>query len=210
MLGALIDEDVKKLVEDYRRDGFCVVREAFESYEVAAWQAECERLAADKELVHPNNMRTPFRMGATTNPERIDPVIDVSPVFKSLANDRRVTNVVREIFGGTEPCGFIQVCKNFGPPVDPSIEAPIEVTWTNVAGPDLMLADEECNDDDPGKPLAAGDYTIDLVQNDPLFAHRPLRMESLGPAADAAMRRRFFPDLVLLARDERGEVWGRR
>ncbi|HEY8121640.1 MAG TPA: hypothetical protein VII78_10005 [Myxococcota bacterium] len=55
-----------------------------------------------------------------------------------------------------------------------------------------------------------GYYTIDLVQNDPLFARRPLAMESLGRAANAAMRRRFFPDLVLLHADERGEVWGRR
>ena len=104
MLGALADDQVKELVEGYRRDGYLVIRDAFEPYEVAAWAAECERLAADKQMVHPNNMRTPFRMGATVNPERIDPVIDVSPVFKSLANDRRVTNVVREIFGGTEPC----------------------------------------------------------------------------------------------------------
>lgn len=57
---------------------------------------------------------------------------------------------------------------------------------------------------------AAGYYTIDLVQNDALFARRPLVMESLGAAADAEMRRAHFPDLVLLAADERGQVWGRR
>lgn len=56
---------------------------------------------------------------------------------------------------------------------------------------------------------AAGYYTIDLVQNDARFERRPLVMEDLGDAANARMRRRFFPDLVLLARDERGEVWGR-
>ncbi len=57
---------------------------------------------------------------------------------------------------------------------------------------------------------AAGYYAIDLVQNDALFARRPLAMESLGAAADAEMRRRHFPNLVLLAADERGQVWGRR
>ncbi|HEU4429654.1 MAG TPA: hypothetical protein VFT98_12915 [Myxococcota bacterium] len=65
--------------------------------------------------------------------------------------------------------------------------------------PELVLVD-----------AATGYYTIDLIQNDPLFARRPLVMEHLGAAANAQMRRRFFPDLVLLARDERGEVWGRR
>ena len=57
---------------------------------------------------------------------------------------------------------------------------------------------------------AAGYYTIDLVQNNALFARRPLVMESLGAAADAEMRRAHFPNLVLLAADERGQVWGRR
>jgi hypothetical protein len=57
---------------------------------------------------------------------------------------------------------------------------------------------------------AHGYYTIDLVQNDALFARKPLVMESLGAGANAEMRRRFFPDLVLLHADERGEVWGLR
>ena len=56
---------------------------------------------------------------------------------------------------------------------------------------------------------AAGSYAIDLVQNEARFAHRPLVMESLGEAANAEMRRRYFPDLVLLHSDVRGEVWGR-
>ena len=56
---------------------------------------------------------------------------------------------------------------------------------------------------------AAGYYTIDLVQNSALFTRKPLVMESLGGAANAEMRRRFFPDLVLLQADARGEVWGR-
>jgi len=65
--------------------------------------------------------------------------------------------------------------------------------------PELLLVD-----------TSAGYYSIDLVQNDALLARRPLVMESLGEAANAQMRRRHFPELVLLAKDERGEVWGRR
>ncbi len=56
---------------------------------------------------------------------------------------------------------------------------------------------------------AAGDYTIDLVQNDARFERMPLIAESLGAAANAELRRRHFPELVLLASDARGEVWGR-
>lgn len=104
MLGALLDQDVKQLVADYHDTGYLVLRNAFDAYEVEAWKAECDRLGGDKSLVNPNNQRTPFRSGAKINPERIDPVIDISAVFKSLANDRRITNVVREIFGGYEPC----------------------------------------------------------------------------------------------------------
>lgn len=103
MLGALIDDEVKELVNGYRETGYLVLRNAFDDYEVAAWQAECERLSADKSIVNPDNIRTPFKHETKINPERIDPVIDISPVFKSLANDRRITNVVREIFDGNEP-----------------------------------------------------------------------------------------------------------
>jgi len=103
MLGAFLDQDIKQLVAGYRESGYLVIRDAFDAYEVEAWKAECDRLAADTALVNQDNLRTPFRMGATKNPERIDPVIDISPVFKSLANDRRVTNVLREIFAGHEP-----------------------------------------------------------------------------------------------------------
>ena len=104
MLGALVDDDVKQLIAGYRETGWLVIRGAFDAYEVDAWKAECDRLAADSSIVNPNNMRTPFRKGASKNPERIDPVMDISPVFKALANDRRITNVVREIYNGHEPC----------------------------------------------------------------------------------------------------------
>ena len=92
MLGALLDEDVKKLVAQYHREGYCVIRDAFEPYEVAAWAAECERLSADKSIVHPDNMRTPFRHNAKINPERIDPVIDrasASPMMNATASITR-------------------------------------------------------------------------------------------------------------------------
>ena len=98
MLGALIDDEVKELVNGYRETGYLVLRNAFDGYEVEAWQAECDRLGKETTIVNPENIRTPFKHGSTVNPERIDPVIDISPVFKSLANDRRITNVVREIF----------------------------------------------------------------------------------------------------------------
>lgn len=103
MLGALLDEDVKQLVDGYRKTGYLVLRNAFDGYEVDAWKNECQRLSDDKTITNVDNRRTPFGMGAKLNPERIDPVIDISPVFKSLANDRRITNVVREIYHGHEP-----------------------------------------------------------------------------------------------------------
>jgi Prealbumin-like fold domain len=87
---------------------------------------------------------------------------DVTCTFVDEAGGAEEGCVIQDLagFGGTEPCGFIQVCKNFGPSVDPSIEASFEVSWINLLGPDFALSDEECNEDAPGKPLAPGDYLV--------------------------------------------------
>ncbi|MFW5829562.1 MAG: phytanoyl-CoA dioxygenase family protein, partial [Planctomycetota bacterium] len=82
----------------YQRDGFLHLPALYAPGAVAAWQAECDRLLAS-DLVHPDNGRTPFRMQASRNPERIDPVVDISPVFQSLAADRRLIETVALLLG---------------------------------------------------------------------------------------------------------------
>lgn len=55
---------------------------------------------------------------------------------------------------------------------------------------------------------ALGYYAQDLVQNDPFLRDPVIRMYSRGRALDHAMIAQHFPDLVLLHKDLRGEVWG--
>jgi len=55
---------------------------------------------------------------------------------------------------------------------------------------------------------ALGYYAQDLVQNDPFLRDPVIRMASRGRALDHAMIAQYFPDLVLLHKDLRGEVWG--
>jgi 2-aminoethylphosphonate dioxygenase len=86
--------DVK---QEYRENGFLHRRGVFTPEEIAAFQAECDRLL-HLDLVHPDNIRTPFRMNSGETPERIDPVVDISPVFAALVEDARIVNVVRDLF----------------------------------------------------------------------------------------------------------------
>jgi len=53
-----------------------------------------------------------------------------------------------------------------------------------------------------------GYYSLDLVQNEPYLREPVIRMASQGWDADQQMVAQYFPDLVLLHRDQRGQVWG--
>jgi hypothetical protein len=50
-------------------------------------------------------------------------------------------------------------------------------------------------------------YGVDLVQNDPWLRGEVIRMFSHGPAADAQMMRKYFPDMRRVHMDEFGSVW---
>jgi hypothetical protein len=84
-------------VQAYRTQGYIALRGLFSAQEITAWQAECERLLS-LELVHPENIRTPFRMNSGQYPERIDPVVDISPLFADLVRDARIIEAVRALF----------------------------------------------------------------------------------------------------------------
>lgn len=66
-------------VSSYHQHGYLVLRNVFRD-EVAELQAECDRLL-HSDIVRPDNPRTPFRLNSGEAPERIDPVVDISPVF---------------------------------------------------------------------------------------------------------------------------------
>ncbi len=94
----MIETTTSPLAQEYWKKGYIALRGLFLPEEIAAWQAESDRLL-QQNWVDPNNIRTPFRMNSTKAPERIDPVVDVSLVFQELVEDGRILSVLQDIFG---------------------------------------------------------------------------------------------------------------
>lgn len=84
-------------VRAYWTDGYILLRGLFTPEEISAWSNECDRLLKEDWLTA-NNARTPFNRNSGAYPERIDPVVDVSPVFNQLVKDERIVKVVEQIF----------------------------------------------------------------------------------------------------------------
>jgi hypothetical protein len=75
-----------------------MVREVFGPGAVPAWQEVCERLWALPGLLHPDNLRTHVQDPVEgRGPDRLDPVIDLSSVFRRLALDPRVLSIAARL-----------------------------------------------------------------------------------------------------------------
>lgn len=88
-------------VSQYHEAGFLVVREVFGPDEVAALAAECETLVARGELIDTQNIRCRWQDHAETGECRFDcfdPVIDIGPVSRYFAYDRRLLDILRAIY----------------------------------------------------------------------------------------------------------------
>jgi ectoine hydroxylase-related dioxygenase (phytanoyl-CoA dioxygenase family) len=83
--------------EEFHQNGFVKLSGLFSAQEVHAWKDECDRLI-NLEIVSPENLRTPYKNPAIPFPEKIDPVVDISPLFKTLSQDERIVGVVHTIF----------------------------------------------------------------------------------------------------------------
>lgn len=81
----------------YRDDGFVVLPGFFDAGEVAVWLSECDRLAASG-VVHPDNIRTHV-LNSERAPDRLDPVVDLSPALRRLATGTRLLGVARALLG---------------------------------------------------------------------------------------------------------------
>ncbi|HEY5885645.1 MAG TPA: phytanoyl-CoA dioxygenase family protein [Pyrinomonadaceae bacterium] len=86
--------------ETYRRKGYVTLRGLFAPDEVTNWAAESARLLA-LGIANKDNLRThPHYI--TENcwiVDRYDPVIDISDVFRKLASDSRIRDVMAQILG---------------------------------------------------------------------------------------------------------------
>src|ERR1044072_4245756 len=83
--------------DEYREKGYVALKGIFNADEVAAWEAESKRLLA-LGIAHEHNLRTVTYRTSTGAliVDRFNPVIDLSPVFKSLTEDARLLSCLRQ------------------------------------------------------------------------------------------------------------------
>src|SRR5215211_5637090 len=87
-------------VDDYRRKGYTALGGVFNGDEVAAWDAESRRLLK-LGLAHEDNCRVVLyrtRIGMAVV-DRLNPILDISPVFNDLVHDERISRPLRELYG---------------------------------------------------------------------------------------------------------------
>lgn len=89
---------------DYRSLGFEIISGLFTQAEIERFQADAERLYTDPNVMTLRDDRTITRrsVGGGQVIDRLDPVIDISPVFAGLASDQRMLDLAEESLG--EPC----------------------------------------------------------------------------------------------------------
>lgn len=93
----------------WHRDGFVACPGRFGVDEVAAWRAECDRLMTETARIHADNLRYEIAPRKDTGERmvwKIDPLVDISPVFRALSRDPRILAPLRQIYNGSEPTLF--------------------------------------------------------------------------------------------------------
>jgi ectoine hydroxylase-related dioxygenase (phytanoyl-CoA dioxygenase family) len=94
--------------EAYHKTGFVVLRDLFSGDEIAAVADEAERLLKRTDLIDVDNLRCRFQPNESGGPrlfETFDPVVDVAPQCAAISADRRIYEVLQQIYGG-EACLF--------------------------------------------------------------------------------------------------------
>jgi ectoine hydroxylase-related dioxygenase (phytanoyl-CoA dioxygenase family) len=88
--------------ELYDRKGYIRIPCPFDAAEVSAILAEAARLEAKGQTWDEHNLRTQTRLGADGVRifDRLDPVTDISPLYRKIALDERVAGLARDVFQG--------------------------------------------------------------------------------------------------------------
>jgi hypothetical protein len=95
-------------LQDYEARGYLILRGVFGPAEVAEAAAEAEALRGRTDLIHADNLRCRWQPHAETGEklfETFDPFLDLAPVCARLARDRRLLDVLADIYG-EEACLF--------------------------------------------------------------------------------------------------------
>lgn len=84
----------------YRSDGFVLLAGRFTLSDINDWVVECERLWRDLSSDLGAD-RIQYRAGTAGGrvADRIDPVVDISPLFAALARDSRIVDAVSALLG---------------------------------------------------------------------------------------------------------------
>ncbi|RXZ80400.1 phytanoyl-CoA dioxygenase family protein [Paenibacillaceae bacterium] len=86
-------------LNDYNENGYLVLRNVFTAQEAAVWRQESDRLLSLDEYLDPNNLRVGYRnIEDRLIIEKIDPVQDLSAVFRNLVNDPRILDPLRDLY----------------------------------------------------------------------------------------------------------------
>jgi ectoine hydroxylase-related dioxygenase (phytanoyl-CoA dioxygenase family) len=91
-------------LRSYESQGYLILRELFSAAAVAAAAAEAEALLGRTDLIAHDNLRCRWQPHAETGEclfETFDPVLDLAPVCRGLALDRRLLDVLAELYGET-------------------------------------------------------------------------------------------------------------
>jgi len=83
----------------YNRKGYISVPDVFTSADIERLRLECTRIFNIPKLIHKNNLRTGLRkhINGSSIIDRLDPVRDLSLLFTSLTEDKRLLDLVRQV-----------------------------------------------------------------------------------------------------------------
>jgi len=84
--------------DSFAEQGFALVHGLFSPIEAHDWRNEADRLLK-LEIINEDNLRSPFKHIHAPYPQTIDPVLDISPSFRSLLKDDRVQHILTSLLG---------------------------------------------------------------------------------------------------------------
>ncbi len=218
----------------YWREGYVLVPGLFEPEEVESWRRECTRLWALLDL-ETDSARIQWRGHAAQGQirDRIDPVVDISPVFAALAADPRLVGAARDVLraepalmkakliakrSGTAGYGMHQDFPYWAPlgvPADDLLTVQVGIdasTRDNGAVEVFGRLHHRTLEAPEGHPLDVDETRIDLSRGevvelaagDLLFFHS-LTPHRSGPNQTGGSRRALF---LSYATESHGDVYG--
>jgi len=93
--------DLAKIKRDYVQYGYVRLASPFNDRDIQNWRNEADRLWSLPETDDPASARVDARTNVKGKrvPERLDPVIDISPLFAALAKDQRIVSIASLLLG---------------------------------------------------------------------------------------------------------------